>query len=264
METGFVYIWFDRKHKRYYIGSHWGTTEDGYVCSSTWMRNAYNRRPEDFTRKILKMGIDRSDLIQEEQLWLDLIRPDEIGKRYYNLNKNAIKHWHTDPQQRLTVGQKISSSPNRATNISKALKARGHKPSEYAQRRKLAAITGRVQTAEEKLKRIESRSWYVHSDNTKEKIANAHIGKIKPRLSEEHKAKISSKAAGRKHTKYTREKMSLSGRGKHGGTVAVTDINGINTRISKQMFDEQKVGPVESWPYVSVTSKESKRRRAIA
>lgn len=32
---GFVYLWFDRKHKRYYVGCHWGTTEDGYVCSSS-------------------------------------------------------------------------------------------------------------------------------------------------------------------------------------------------------------------------------------
>ena len=31
---GFVYIWFDRKHKRYYIGCHWGHEDDGYVCSS--------------------------------------------------------------------------------------------------------------------------------------------------------------------------------------------------------------------------------------
>ena len=25
---GFVYIWFDRKHRRFYIGSHWGTEDD--------------------------------------------------------------------------------------------------------------------------------------------------------------------------------------------------------------------------------------------
>lgn len=35
---GFVYIWFDRKHHRFYIGCHWGHEEDGYICSSNWMR----------------------------------------------------------------------------------------------------------------------------------------------------------------------------------------------------------------------------------
>jgi len=28
---GFVYIWFDRKHKRYYIDSHWGKEDDSYI-----------------------------------------------------------------------------------------------------------------------------------------------------------------------------------------------------------------------------------------
>ena len=50
---GFVYIWYDRKHKRYYIGSHWGTEDDGYICSSKWMMQAYKLRPKDFTRKII-------------------------------------------------------------------------------------------------------------------------------------------------------------------------------------------------------------------
>lgn len=54
---GFVYIWYDRKHKRYYIGAHWGHENDGYVCSSSWMKKAYKNRPEDFKRKILKKHI---------------------------------------------------------------------------------------------------------------------------------------------------------------------------------------------------------------
>jgi hypothetical protein len=51
---GFVYIWYDKKHKRYYVGSHWGHENDGYVCSSTWMMKAYKIRPDDFKRKIIK------------------------------------------------------------------------------------------------------------------------------------------------------------------------------------------------------------------
>ena len=52
---GFVYIWRDKKHNRFYIGSHWGTIDDGYVCSSTWMKRSYLRRPGDFKRKIISM-----------------------------------------------------------------------------------------------------------------------------------------------------------------------------------------------------------------
>lgn len=31
---GFVYIWFDKKKNMFYIGSHWGHEQDGYICSS--------------------------------------------------------------------------------------------------------------------------------------------------------------------------------------------------------------------------------------
>ena len=82
---GFVYIWYDKKHKRYYIGSHWGTENDGYVCSSTWMRNSYNRRPQDFKRRILQTNLCSTQTTWDaEQKWLLYIKENELGARYYN------------------------------------------------------------------------------------------------------------------------------------------------------------------------------------
>jgi len=92
--SGFVYIWRDRKHARYYIGSHWGDEDDGYVCSSKWMMQAYKRRPQDFKRKILaRIDLSRKDLLVEEARWLSMIKPQEIKKRYYNINIGKIGHW---------------------------------------------------------------------------------------------------------------------------------------------------------------------------
>lgn len=107
---GFVYIWFDKKHKRFYIGSHWGNIDDGYICSSSWMKQAYDRRPSDFRRRILKRDILREHILKEEQRWLNMVSRDELGRRYYNLNGNCLYHWHNDPDKRLTVGQKISKA----------------------------------------------------------------------------------------------------------------------------------------------------------
>lgn len=107
---GFVYIWFDRKHRRFYIGSHWGSVDDGYVCSSSWMKQAYKRRPQDFRRRILKRNIPRADILNEEQRWLNMIPEQALGIKYYNLNGNCLYHWTADPQKRLTVGQKISKA----------------------------------------------------------------------------------------------------------------------------------------------------------
>jgi hypothetical protein len=104
---GFVYIWHDRKHNRYYIGCHWGTVEDSYICSSTWMRNSYRRRPHDFKRRILEKNIPRETLFDREYVWLSMIRDEELGVRYYNLNNRCNEHWSTDNGKRRSVADKI-------------------------------------------------------------------------------------------------------------------------------------------------------------
>lgn len=94
---GFVYLWYDRKYKRYYVGSHWGTEDDGYICSSSWLHNSKRNRPEDFKRRILKrIFTNREDTYTEEKGYLDLIKDEELGVRYYNYSKE-IKVGHGDP-----------------------------------------------------------------------------------------------------------------------------------------------------------------------
>jgi hypothetical protein len=111
---GFVYIWFDRKHKRYYVGCHWGVETDGYVCSSPWMRQAYKHRPTDFKRKILKKNIkNKADMFLEEQRYFNMIKPEEIKIRYYNLNINNNKHWSIDEEKTKSLKQKISDTAKR-------------------------------------------------------------------------------------------------------------------------------------------------------
>jgi hypothetical protein len=106
---GFVYLWYDRKHKRYYIGCHWGYENDGYICSSSWMRNAFKRRPSDFKRRIIsKIYSSRVDTINKEYEWLCLISENELGKKYYNLTKHKNGHWTTEEERFKTLSEKIS------------------------------------------------------------------------------------------------------------------------------------------------------------
>ena len=88
---GFVYIWFDHENRRFYVGSHWGSEDDGYVCSSTWMRNSYNRHRENFKRRVIsRVYTNRFDLVVEEQRWLAMIKKEEVGTRYYNKSRIAM------------------------------------------------------------------------------------------------------------------------------------------------------------------------------
>lgn len=106
---GFVYIWYDRKHKRYYIGCHWGTEDDGYVCSSTWMKRAYKRRPEDFKRRIIKRNIPTvKEMFTEEYNLLLKIDKDELGKKYYNYYNGPTYHWSMDEKLKKEVIEKVS------------------------------------------------------------------------------------------------------------------------------------------------------------
>lgn len=84
MKYGFIYLWRDSKHNRFYLGRHWGTEDDGYVCSSKVMREAYRRRPTDFKRRIVSRVYEKDVLIDEEQRWLNMIRPSEVNIKYYN------------------------------------------------------------------------------------------------------------------------------------------------------------------------------------
>lgn len=107
---GFVYIWYDRKHKRYYIGCRWGREDDGYICSSRWMRKSYKRRPDDFKRRIIaRIYTSKKDLLDEEYRWLKMIPKDQLGKQYYNLRNDYHAHWSATSNAK-TIGQKISES----------------------------------------------------------------------------------------------------------------------------------------------------------
>ena len=91
---GFVYIWYDKKRKMFYIGCHTGNFDDGYICSSRRMRKAYRRRPTDFKRRILSSGVFiKSVLLDEEYKWLSLIKEHELNKKYYNARNTRFGHW---------------------------------------------------------------------------------------------------------------------------------------------------------------------------
>lgn len=133
-KIGIVYIWRDRKTNMYYIGCHWGSLNDNYICSSPWMLRAYKRRSKDFKRRILSIVYDREALYDKEYEWLKLIKPEEVKVKYYNLNiQNGKYLWHVNDDTNKTVGEKISAikkgkktgpcSEERARKISEGKKA---------------------------------------------------------------------------------------------------------------------------------------------
>jgi hypothetical protein len=86
---GFIYIWFNKKTKMYYLGSHKGAPDDGYVGSGKFFKSAYKKNPTQFKRKIIEFVENEENIILRENYWLSMIKPNELGNKYYNLKNVA-------------------------------------------------------------------------------------------------------------------------------------------------------------------------------
>lgn len=194
---GFIYIWYDRKHKRYYVGRHWGTKDDGYICSSTNMRNNYVNRPSDFKRKIVSIVDSKENLVIEEQKWLNMIKLSELNNRYYNKTQKA-----TTPS---TLGYKHSAQTIEKIRNSNKLVKRSDETREKNRQatkrqfdnpkaRNLASIKqSKVWTNleyREHMSIVHRGKRSPLSQETKDKIRKAQIGKPRKPHSEEAKNKV--------------------------------------------------------------------------
>jgi hypothetical protein len=174
---GFIYLWFDKKHRKFYIGRHWGTIDDGYICSSNNMRMNYKHRPNDFKRRIVKIVTTcQEDLVTEEQRWLDMIKKEELGKRYYNVTtKSTVPSMH---------GRKHSAETREKMSQS----ALGRPKSESHKEKIRQTNLGKKQSEETKKKRAESLKGH---DRYKDPVFRAKMSHAAKNRSLETRKKIS-------------------------------------------------------------------------
>lgn len=175
---GFVYIWFDRKHKRYYVGCHWGFEEDGYICSSRWMRKSFRRRPDDFKRRILKTNIlSRRETYIAEQYYFDMIKPEELKTRYYNLCLANYK-WGDKSEEEFNIyiekQQNKKLSEKTKEKIREARKSQVITVSEETKEKIRQSLLGKTHTEE----RTEKRRGTKRSDECKEKMKVARARQV--------------------------------------------------------------------------------------
>lgn len=198
---GFVYIWYDRKHKRYYIGSHWGTTDDGYICSSRWMRKAFRRREQDFRRRIIAIVHSRADLLKEEERWLQMIKENEVGSRYYNLQRTT-HHWHSNPDKMKSIGEKISKAltGRKRPDISIALTGR-----------KITRKSPKPFSDEHKKNLSEAGKGRAFDTETRNKISKANIGKKRSDDIRDQRRELNKQIhTGMKRSEETKIRMSIA------------------------------------------------------
>lgn len=175
---GFVYLWYDKKHKRFYIGCRWGSENDGYICSSNWMKQGYKHRSRDFKRRILaRVYTNKKDLLNEEYKWLSMIKTEELKKRYYNLHNHHFGHWTTE------------NNINIRLKMSKSQKRRFKKPEEIEKMREIAK---KRQFSQETKKRMSaSKIGNKNAIGNKNMLGKKHSLEAKRKMSESAKKRYS-------------------------------------------------------------------------
>jgi len=117
-DIGFVYRWNDKSNNMYYIGSHKGSVDDGYIGSGVYFKKAYKKRPDLLSRDILYYGNDYYEL--EEFILEQLDCKNDINS--YNLT-NIGRGFSTETRLKMSKSSKgMKKSDSHKKSISETLK----------------------------------------------------------------------------------------------------------------------------------------------
>ena len=205
-----VYAWSDHLTGKVYCGSHKGSDDDGYICSSKYMLKEYKQRPQDFTRQIIAKGIWKDCIALEKKINEQLIK--DVKTTY---NKQAFPAIVNEVHP--MTGKKFSDEHKRKLRIAKLGKKqlKPRKPITEETRKKLSeSHKGLIQSEETRAKNSVSNKGKVISEKQRLKISLTHKGKI---VSKETKEKLRISHLGKtpwnkglKTSNETREKMKTS------------------------------------------------------
>lgn len=189
---GFVYVWYDRVKKMLYVGSHMGSWDDGYICSSMHMNAAYRRRPSSFMRRIVYWhpSEDRESLLREEVRWLSMIEVKELGGRYYN-------------RIRIAGGGAPRDSAAYREKLSRASKAHWLSPAGEEHRARVSEGSRSLESREKRREAMRAR-WA--DPAFREKMSRRRRGV----MSEEGRESVRRYASSRVLSEETRRRMSES------------------------------------------------------
>lgn len=168
-KVGIVYQWTNIDNQKWYIGSHYGTLDDGYTGSGKVFRNAFAKNPNKMIRQILYIGDYFRQVEEYYLLSLDAAR----DRQSYNMKNTAIggdvSHCFTDEAR-----QKMSIASKKRIVIH----------TEETRKKISQSLTGKKLSDETKKKFSEMRKGEKnhffgksHTDKTKQKISIANKGK---------------------------------------------------------------------------------------
>ena len=169
-KVGIVYQWVNIENQKWYIGSHFGFLDDGYISSGKVFQSAYNKHKNKMMRQILYVGPEYRKAEEFFLLYLDAAR----DRQSYNMKNTAIGG---DVSHCFTIESR--------QKISAASKNRVRKPISEETKNKISkTLTGR-KLSKERCENISKKFLgkdnpffgKSHTKETKDKISAANKGK---------------------------------------------------------------------------------------
>jgi len=197
----FVYCWTDKVTNKLYVGSHKGTTNDGYICSSKLMLDEYKKRPDDFSRQIIAEG-NLKDIRKLEAKILQSVNA-RLNEQFYNKHDNDgfyFDGWksgtHTEEHLK---NMSIAASKRKRTEEHINKLHEGRRASKNSQEHKAALIASRIGST--------------HNEETKKKMSEKKLSNPQTKLNASEagkKSQTARKASGYYETPEYKEKCKLA------------------------------------------------------
>jgi hypothetical protein len=156
MAEAFIYCWTDTNRNMLYVGTHKGTPDDGYVCSSKLMLEEYNKRPQDFKREVMAFG-SYNNMISFETKILKAANAAEDMSFYnqHNGDGNFFNKGHTEATR-----AKLKIARNKRTDkprLGKKLSEEGKINASISAKKRSLTLEGKKHLSEAGKKSAEKR-----------------------------------------------------------------------------------------------------------
>jgi len=136
----FVYKWTFKPDLYWYVGFHTGTIDDGYICSSSNVKQAIINEPELWERTIIGYGTTEEMYeLESEILQLFDARNDPRSLNLHN-NKLARPGWNKDVPNSIEHNIKISITKTGKTSGKKGNKYFGSHSDEACEKKRVLMI----------------------------------------------------------------------------------------------------------------------------
>jgi hypothetical protein len=199
--NSFIYKWTDKKFSKYYIGSHVGSINDGYLFGGIDIKKEFNSRPSDFYREILSYHIisEYYEIRNIEKEYLQRYDVENNNDFYNRTNESYGGHHKQSVQKRLNDIDENGLNHFQRASI-KMVQTRKNKNSyktskikEYESKKsKMKEISNKISETLKGSKWVnkDGMSKYIKPEEYDEYISNGWVNGIKKSISYDECKKI--------------------------------------------------------------------------